>query len=237
MRSLALALAVPLTASVARAGSHPPGVTYPLTPAVLQPTGLAQPLPSTRRYVLVWKDQLIPDSYSAAEKQWIVTHYVGTQKLFKRQIDDYRTLNANFLMLTYHLAYGLNGADQSSPVGNITGANTYGQEDTDSFTPYVAAHSLTRENAYQHTVASGGTSANRVSYPDPYWLMDIASTEWRSYVTETLVAWAAFPSAQSTGFFFDVSFPPWYNYSPANWWTTPAGGSSRQALLAWWKTR
>ncbi|HEX7670854.1 MAG TPA: hypothetical protein VF395_14765, partial [Polyangiaceae bacterium] len=40
------------------APSHPAGVTYPLTPAAVQPSGLAQVLPSTRRYVLVWKDQL-----------------------------------------------------------------------------------------------------------------------------------------------------------------------------------
>src|SRR5579883_2631999 len=175
--ALALALS---TSSLAQAGSFPPGVTYPLKPAQLQPTGLAQPLPSTRRYVLVWKDQLVPDGYTAAEKQWVVTHYVGTQKLFQRQIDDYRTMNPNFMMLTYHLSFGLNGADQNNPVGNITGPNTYGQEDTDTFTPYVAAHSITRENAYQHS-ASPATIANRVSYPDPYWLMDIASTEWRTY--------------------------------------------------------
>src|SRR5262249_15363964 len=106
-------------AFTARAQSHPLGVPYPLRPADIQPTDLAQPLPSTKRYVLVWKDQLIPDGYSEAQKDWVVTHFVGTQKLFQRQIDDYRTRNPNFLMLVYHLAYGLNGSDQPNPVGNI----------------------------------------------------------------------------------------------------------------------
>jgi MYXO-CTERM domain-containing protein len=235
-RLLVLGLGGCLLGSPAWAASHPAGVPYPLRPAALQPTGLAQPLPSTRRYVLVWKDQLIPDPYTEAQKDWVVTHYVGTQKLFQRQIDAYRAKNPNFLLLVYHLAFGLNGADQANPVGNITGPNQYGQEDTDTFTPWVAANGVTRENAYQHWTTPAGP-ATRVSYPDPYWLMDIASPEWRGYLGQTLLDWAAFPSAKATGFFLDVAFPPWYNYSPADWWTEPAGGSSRQALLAWWSPR
>ncbi len=216
--------------------SHPPGVAYPLRPAAIQPSGLAQPLPSTKRYVLVWKDQLVPDGYTEAQKNWVVTHFVGTQKLFQRQIDDYRTRNPNFLMLVYHLAYGLNGADQTNPVGNITGPNTFGQEDMDTFTPWMVSHGLDRERAYQHT-SSPGTSANRVSYPDPYWLMDISSSEWRSYVFETLLTWQGWASAKATGTFLDVAFPPWYGYQPDQWWTVPAGGSSRDALSSWWRPR
>jgi len=229
-------------AGAASAASHPAGVTYPLTPAAMQPTGLAQPLPSTRRYVLVWPDQLVPDgatgnpAYSPALMQWVVTHYVGTQKLFQSQIDSYRALNAKFLMLTYHVAYGLNGADQTNPVGNITGPNTFGQEDTDTFTPWVSKSGVTRENAYQHSATPDSVST-RVSYPDPYWLMDIGSTEWQTYIQATLLDWATFPTTKSTGFFLDVAFPPWYNYSPATWWTRPAGGSSRTALDAWWMPR
>jgi hypothetical protein len=240
--SPAAAAAIALIGATASAASHPPGVTYPIEPASLQPSGLAQPLPSTRRYVLVWPDQLVPDgagggaAYSSALMQWVVTHYVGTQKLFRSQIDSYRALNPNFLSLTYHLAYGLNGADQSNPVGNITGPNKFGQEDTDTFTPWVASSGSTRENAYQHSATPASTS-NRVSYPDPYWLMDIGSTEWQSYVHTTLLDWATCPTTKSTGFFLDVAFPPWYNYSPATWWTTPAGGSSRAALDAWWMPR
>jgi hypothetical protein len=221
-----------LVAASAEAASHPPGVAYPLKPAAIQPAGLAQPLPSTRRYVLVWKDQLIPDAYSPALVDWVTTHYVGTQKLFQRQIDLYRQKNPNFLHLTYHLAYGLNGADQANPVGNITGANTYGQEDTDTFTPWVQKSGAAREPMYQH---SSGTT--RVSYPDPFWLMDVASNDWRAYVEQTLLAWMAFPSAKSTGVFLDVAFYPWFDYSPATWWAVPAGGSTREELKAWWDPR
>src|SRR5262249_7529021 len=203
------------TPSTALAASHPPGVAYPLTAAEFQPAGLAQPLPSTRRYVLVWKDQLADavQTISAAQKDFIVTHYVGTQKLFAHQIDEYRQKNPGFLMLVYHLAYGLNGADQMNPVSNIVGPEAFGQEDTQGFTPYVAAHNLTRENAYQHT-GSPGSSSNRVFYPDPYWLMDIASDEWRSYLYDTLLVWQGYPAANATGVFLDVAFPPWYNYTP-----------------------
>jgi hypothetical protein len=221
------------------AASHPPGVAYPLKPAALQPSGLAQPLPSTRRYVLVWKDQLADavQTISAAQKDFIVTHYVGTQKLFAHQIDEFRTKNPGFLMLVYHLAYGLNGADQTNPVSNIVGAEKYAQEDTEVFTPYVAAKSIDREKAYQHT-ASPGTASNRVSYPDPYWLMDVASSEWRSYLFDTLVAWQGYPSAKATGVFLDVAFPPWYNYQPDMWWAGVApGGGSRTSLRDFWNPR
>ena len=236
MRNSRLLLALLALPPAAWAASHPPGVPYPLRPAALQPSGLAQPLPSTRRYVLVWQDQLIPDAYSAAQRTWVVTHFVGTQKLFQRQIDAYRSENPGFLMLVYHLAYGLNGADQTNPVGNITSPNGFGQEDADAFTPWVASHAVTRENAYQHTGAPPSVQT-RVSYPDPYWLMDIAAPEWTSYLADTLLTWTAFPSTSATGVFFDVAFPPWFNYSPAGWWAGPAGDPSRQGLLAWWNPR
>ncbi len=233
---LCLAMLIAMSGEFAFAGSHPPGVSYPLKPADFQPSGLAQPLPSTRRYVLVWKDQLIPDGYSEAWKQWVVTHYVGTQKLFRRQIDDYRSRNANFLMLVYHLAYGLNGADQTNPVGNITGPDTFGQEDTDTFTPWVASHGINREAAYQHFGAPP-SSSTRVSYPDPFWLMDISSAEWRSYLFDSLLQWQAFPTAHATGTFLDVAFPPWYSYQPNGWWAGPAGDGSREGLRTWWNPR
>jgi hypothetical protein len=227
-------------AGIARGDSHPKGVPYPLTPAAIQPSGLAQPLPSTRRYVLIWKDQLADavQTISQAQKAFIVTHYVGTQKVFKHQIDEYRTMNPNFMVLVYHLAYGLNGNDHVGPVGNITGPDSFGQEDTDNFTPYVNGHSITRENAYQHTKATGFTSADRVSYPDPFWLMDVTSAEWTDYMSDTMVTWAqTFATTESTGFFFDVGFHPWYQYSPATWWSTLAGGTTHPALATWWNPR
>ena len=67
--------------------------------------------------------------------------------------------------------------------------------------------------------------------------MDIASPCWTQYLAETLVTWSSYPTTKADGIFFDVGFPPWYNYSPANWWTVPAGGASRQALDAWWNPR
>src|SRR5258708_24679148 len=116
MRRCAAIACLVFAARAAHADSHPKGVTYPLTPAALQPSGLAQPLPSTRRYVLVWKDQLADavQSITPEQKDFIVTHYVGTQKLFAHQIDEYRKKNPDFLVLVYHLAYGLNGADHAS---------------------------------------------------------------------------------------------------------------------------
>ncbi len=67
--------------------------------------------------------------------------------------------------------------------------------------------------------------------------MDIASSEWRSYLVDALLQWQAFPSAYATGTFFDVAFPPWYSYSPEGWWAGPAGDGTRQGLINWWNPR
>lgn len=221
----------------AAAQSHPPGVDYPLRAASIQPDGLAQPLPSTRRYCLVWADQLADAviSISDDQKAWIVNHYVGSQKLFQRQIDEYRGMNPNFLMLVYHLAYGLNGADHGggSPVGNITGPNRWGQEDTDCFQPYWDEAGGDREEAYMHVDGSGFLN-RRVQFPDPFWLMDIRSEAWRGYFFSEMLAWQAFPTDNATGAFLDVAFHPWYNYEPANWWTDLGVGASHPELAAWW---
>src|SRR5262249_47821021 len=139
-------------------------------------------------------------------------------------------------MLVYHLAYGLNGSDQPNPVGNITGPNHYGQEDDDSFTPWIAEHGIDREPLYQHT-SSFPNPLDRVSYPDPFWLMDIASPDWQTYLFEPLLTWQSWASAGATGAFLDVAFPPWYRYRPDQWWAEPAGDSTREALSAWWRPR
>ncbi|MGO9833596.1 MAG: putative glycoside hydrolase [Polyangiaceae bacterium] len=239
LTSRAFVLVTLLSANAAKGDSFPAGVSYPLPSAPNQPAGLAQPLPSSRRYVLAWNDQLVPDgatgdaAYSMALMQWVVTHYVGTQKLFQSQIDAFRAINPNFLHFTYHTAYDLNGADQSNPVGNITGPNTFGQEDTDTFTPWVNANGVTREDLYQHSSTTISMST-RVSYPDPSWLMNVSNTDWQKYMQETLLSWATFPTTNSTGFFLDVAFVPWYNYSPTGWWASFAGGSTEQDLDTWW---
>jgi len=228
-----------LSANAARGDSFPAGVSYPLPSAPNQPAGLAQPLPSSRRYVLAWNDQLVPDgatgnpAYSMPLMQWVVTHYIGTQKLFQSQIDSFRAMNPNFLHFTYHTAYDLNGADQTNPVGNITGPNKFGQEDTDTFTPWVSANGVAREDLYQHSSSTISTST-RVSYPDPSWLMNVSNADWQKYMQATLLQWATFPTTNSTGFFLDVAFVPWYDYSPTGWWASFAGGSTEQELDTWW---
>src|SRR5262249_38746166 len=143
------------------------------------------------------------------------------------------------LHLTYHLAYGLNGTDQTNPIQNIIGPGDFAYEDDNSFqtnpalkfpndqtfTSWVNAHGVTRENAYQHTDPTNLVPATRVSYPDPYWLMDISANGiWVEYLKDQLLKWMAFPTKNSTGMFFDDGFPPWFRYTPTNWWTTVAGG-------------
>ena len=74
----------------------------------------------------------------------------------------------------------------------------------------------------------------RVQYPDPYWLMDIRTDEWRDYLFETLIQWQGFPTEPATGVFLDVAFHPWYNYEPANWWEEAGADPGHAGLAQWW---
>src|SRR5438552_12014581 len=65
-------------------------------------------IPSTRRWNLVWADQLIPGNISQARLKFAAEHYVATQKIWSNQAAQFRAINPNFLIVAYHLAAGLN---------------------------------------------------------------------------------------------------------------------------------
>src|SRR5436190_4174091 len=67
-------------------------------------------VPSTKRWNLVWADQLIPNNISAAQLKFAAEHYVATQKIWANQVAQFRAINPNFLCVAYHLAAGLNPA-------------------------------------------------------------------------------------------------------------------------------
>src|SRR5689334_8938530 len=90
--------------SNAQVQSWPPGGITP-SPYTLQLPS-SRYVPSTKRYNLVWADQFF--GQPAGKIEFIAKNYVGTQKIFSYQANDYRAFNPNFLVISYHLAAGLN---------------------------------------------------------------------------------------------------------------------------------
>ncbi len=65
----------------------------------------ARSFPSTEgKTVAVFADQLPVQEMNDAQIRFVSEHYVGTQKLYKNQIEKIRAYNPNFLMLHYRLA-------------------------------------------------------------------------------------------------------------------------------------
>jgi len=78
--------------------SWPPGGITP-SPAVFN-LAANRYVPSTKRYNLVWGDQLY--GLPASQIEFIAKNYVATQKIFSHQAADYRAHNPNFIVTAYH---------------------------------------------------------------------------------------------------------------------------------------
>lgn len=59
-----------------------------------------RPVPDTTSAIQVWDDQL-PDSMTAAQVRFVVTHVDGTQKVSLQTAQRLRTINPGFLVLYY----------------------------------------------------------------------------------------------------------------------------------------
>src|SRR5262245_47419901 len=68
-----------------------------------------RPFPDTSASIAVLADQLPP--LSDAQRQFVVTHFVGTEKLTLDQSMPLRALEPNFLVLHYHLAIWQSAVD------------------------------------------------------------------------------------------------------------------------------
>jgi hypothetical protein len=200
-------------------------------------------IPSTKRWNLVWGDQLVPN-YNINEKQteFVAKNYVATQKIWSNQLSSFEKYNSNFICTIYHLALGINPEDNSKcpdPKSNSTGfigsvaPKGFINEYTDYFKPWliqnnISLESLDLENMFQHydTV----NFINRVWHIDPQWVMNGADHNWKKYISETCLDWM--DGNNNEGCFFDVSietnvpgmhFPNQWAPSPVNfeWWMNP----------------
>lgn len=236
-----IALCTILFCADAQIQSWPPGGNTPGPMQFILPAN--RYIPSTKRFNLVWADQWF--GLSSAKIQFVAQNYVATQKIFANQVSDYRAFNPNFLCTIYHLANGLNPLhNDDAPVPHTqTGSGCIGVvaplgfvcEADNYFFPWLATNSITPasvqyENMFQHFDVID--SVHRVWHSDPFWHMNLSSSDWRNYVGDICINWMN--GNQNEGCFFDVSVetmvsplynpnagdPPPYNF---NWYITPHG--------------
>ena len=199
-------------------------------------------LPSTRRWNLVWADQIVPSWVTPGQVAFAARNFVGTQKIFRSQIPDFEAVNPNWLVLSYHLATCLNPAANSDcpdPKLNsgtdfigVVAPKGYVSEYTEYFRPWLAAKGIAEnspvfEAMFQHYDAAA--PGKRVWLGDPAWLMNLEDANWRTYVTETSLDWLRGNANQ--GMFFDVAVetnaylfnPNASNPAPTDfdWWLSP----------------
>ena len=200
-------------------------------------------VPSTKRWNLVWADQIIPGSVTPGKIEFAAKNYIGTQKIFADQVALFRNHNPNFLMLIYHLAAGLNperNDDCPDPKSNrgeefigVVTPRGYVAEIPAYLRPWLATAGSERyEKMFQH-YDTPIDSSRRVWHQDPYWLMDIANPDWTDYIAATTNDWIEGTAAD--GCFFDVAVETnvsLYNPKQGNppprdfdWWRAPHGPS------------
>jgi hypothetical protein len=211
-------------------------------------------VPSTRRWNLVWADQIIPNQVSTAQVEFAARNYVATQKIWSGQAAGFRAFNRNFIVVAYHLAAGLNplhNSDAPDPksradtgfIGVIAPAG-YLPEYSSYFLPWLNAAGIAEgsgryEAMFQH-YDSPADMAHRVWHQDPYWLMNIENDDWTDYNADVTLDWMR--GNRNEGCFFDVAVemntslynPKRSNPAPRNfdWWMSPHGPSGYVGTIA-----
>lgn len=250
--------------SLAQVPVWPPGGNKP---AVFSGAGnlpAGRYLPTTKRWNLIWADQIVPNWVTPGKIEFAAKNYIGTQKIFAAQAEHFRNYNPNFLILIYHLAAGLNPAKNSDcpdPKNNsgddyigVVAPEGYVSEYTTHFLPWLDKNAIEVntpkfESMFQHYDTS--SYQNRVWHSDPYWLMNINNANWQGYISEITINWMK--GNNNEGCFFDVAVetncslynPKNGNPEPRNfdWWGSPhypAGFSetvkTRQDFAVWMNT-
>ncbi len=241
--------------------SWPPGGNSPASFAGAENLPGKRFLPSTKRWNLVWADQIVPNWVTQGQVEFAARNYIGTQKIFANQAEQFRNFNPNFLVIIYHLAAGLNPAKNSDcpdPKNHggedfigVVAPEGYVAEYPTHFIPWLENNSIPLnsqkfESMFQHydTIRY----ENRVWHSDPYWLMNINNSDWQQYICDITLEWMKGNSNE--GCFFDVAVetncslynPKKGNPEPGNfeWWESPhypAGYSNtvktRQDFAQW----
>lgn len=148
------------------------------------PTG--RPFPDTTSKISILTDQL--PNLTTAQRQFVVNHYVGTEKQTLSQSQPLRALSPNFLVLHYHLSMWQSAPSVPFIIDGVNWSNDF---------PTVTTH----EEWFWHN-----TSNQRLaSTADQKLLMNIANAEFQDYWATSLENQVA--AGDYDGIFFDSASP------------------------------
>jgi hypothetical protein len=177
--------------------------------------GLAskRPWPDSTAKTLILADEL-PSGMSAAQRQFVVGHMVGTQKLTLAESQPLRALAPDFLVLHYHLAIWQSAPSVTFIVDGMSWGNDY---------PTVT----TNESWFWHNQAGMRVAA----VDDGKLLMNVGDTGFASYWKSSILAQAA--AGDYDGVFADSAGPDllqWEAQNPAE--PRLAGTGARDTAIA-----
>jgi hypothetical protein len=161
-------------------------------------TSSKRPWPDSTAKTLILADQL-PNGMTAAQRQFVVSHMVGTQKLTLADSQPLRALAPNFLVLHYHLAIWQSAPSVSFIVDGMTWNNDY---------PTVTMN----ESWFWHNAAGMRVAA----IDDGKLLMNLGDAGFVAYWKQSFLAQAA--AGDYDGVFADSAGPDllqWEAQSPA----------------------
>jgi hypothetical protein len=151
---------------------------------IVLPSGRS--FPDTSATIAILADQL-PSGLTAAQQQFVATHFVGTEKQVLSDTQALRAINKGFLVLHYHLAMW-----QSAPgVTFIVDGKTWGND-----YPTVTQN----ETWFWHN-----TSSQRVTAPDGKLLMNVSVAGYAGYWAQSLAQQVA--AGDYDGIMFDSASP------------------------------
>ena len=157
-----------------------------------------RPWPDSTAKTLILADQL-PDGMSAGQRQFVVEHMVGTQKLTLAESQPLRALAPSFLVLHYHLAIWQSAPSVTFIVDGMTWGNDY---------PTVTMN----ESWFWHNQAGTRVAAS----DDGKLLMNVGDSGFAAYWKSSLLAQSA--AGDYDGVFADSAAPDllqWEAQSPA----------------------
>lgn len=182
------------------------GMDLGLADAGLAGSGRVFPDTSTR--IAVFADQL-PNGMTAAQRQFAVDHYDGTQKLTLAQSTPLRALDPSFLVLHYHLAMWQSAVGVDFIVDGSNWGNDFATVDM-------------HDDWFWHEP----TGMRVASTIDGKWLMNVGSAGFGDYWATSIAAQTA--AGDYDGVFFDSASPallPYEAQSPPD--TRIAGTGAR----------
>ena len=176
-------------------------------------TAAKRPWPDSTAKTLILADQL-PDGMSAGQRQFVVGHMVGTQKLTLAESQPLRALAPNFLVLHYHLAIWQSAPSVTFIVDGMSWGNDY---------PTVTMN----EGWFWHNQAGMRVAA----IDDGKLLMNVGDSGFASYWKSSILAQAA--AGDYDGVFADSAAPDllqWEAQNPAE--PRLAGTGARDTAIA-----